>query len=143
MITHVPVHGNDDDLEIVSVFKAELVGAPQDRAAEVLRSYLGSEESIVRYLRFLLDDVDAGSIWDDMPLSEVEGSIPTRPPVTFEDLSILEPLLRAAADGSEALDRVEALLRDMGIRQDEPGVVPAEFLELWQAVWEATGRGRR
>lgn len=142
VVTHVPVHGNADDLEIVSVLKAELVGAPEGRAAAVLRSYLGSEESIVRYLRFLLDDVDAGSIWDDMQLSEVDGSMPTRPPVTFEDLSILEPLLRAAADGSEALDRVEALLRDLGIRQDEPGVVPEEFLELWQAVWDATGRGR-
>ncbi|MCK0114013.1 phospholipase D family protein [Ornithinimicrobium sp. F0845] len=143
VVTQVPVHGRDDDLEIASVLKAELVGAPEDRASEVLRSYLGSEESIVRYLRFLLDDADVGSLWDDLRLSEADGTTHTRPPVTFEDLSILEPLLRAAADGSEALDRVEALLRDLGINQDEPGVVSAEFLALWQAVWEATGGERR
>jgi len=140
--TQVLVHG-DDDLEILSVIKAELVDAPEERASEVLRSYLGSEESIVRYLRFLLDDVDAGSVWDDLRLTEVNDADPRRQAPTFEDLSILEPLLRAAADGSEALDRVEAWLRDLGIRPEEPGGAPAGFLGRWQPAWRAAGERRR
>lgn len=142
IVTHVSVPGQDD-LEVATVLKAELVGAPEDRAAEVLRSYLGSEENIVRYLRFLLDEVEIGSVWDDLHLSDAEGEGPRGPFGTFEDLAILEPLLRAAADGSEALDRVEALLRDLGVRPEEPGVVPEEFLSMWQAVWHAAREAGR
>lgn len=142
VVTTVPA-SDTETVEVTSVLKAELVGAPDDRAAEVLRSYLGSEESLVRYLRFLLDEADTGSLWDDLALGDGEGdgAVARRP--TFEDLAILEPLLRAAADGSEALDRVQALLRDLGAGPDQPGVVPEEFLQLWQGVWDAAQEVRR
>ncbi|MFB9732373.1 phospholipase D family protein [Ornithinimicrobium kibberense] len=142
IVTHVPVPGQDD-LEVASVLKAELVDAPEDRAAQVLRSYLGSEESIVRYLRFLLDEAEIGSVWDDLELEDPAGEGRRGPSGTFEDLAILEPLLRAAADGSETLDRVEALLRDLGAGPERPNVVPEEFLDLWQAVWRASQERRR
>ncbi|QFG69245.1 phospholipase D family protein [Ornithinimicrobium pratense] len=141
VVTTVPI-SDTERMEVASVLKAELVDAPEERAAEVLRSYLGSEESLVRYLRFLLDEADAGSVWDDLELGDAQGDGAGARRPTFEDLAILEPLLRAAADGSEALDRVQALLRDLGVRPDQPGVVPQEFLQLWQAVWDATREGR-
>lgn len=132
----------DEDLTVVSVLKADLLGAPDDRSAEVLRSYLDSEESLVRYLRFLLDVADEGSFWDDLESRDVEQGAGPAPRASFEDLAILEPLLRAAADGSEALDRVHALLRDLGVGPDDAGAVPAEFLQLWQSVWDASKEGR-
>lgn len=125
------------------MLKSELAGAPDDRAGEVLRSYLGSEESLVRYLRFLLDEADVGSVWDDLELGDSEGDRAGARQPTFEDLAILEPLLRAAADGSESLERIQALLRDLGVGPDQPGVVPQDFLQLWQAVWDAAREVQR
>ena len=141
IVTSVPIPDRDEPLEIACVLKADLLGAPEDRAAEVLRSYLGSEEAIVRYLRFLLDEVDAGIAWDEWePVGPGEAARGAAP--TFEDLAILEPLLRAAADGSEALDRVHALLRDLRVDRDDHGALPVEFLDMWEAVWSAA-RGSR
>lgn len=134
--TSAPIPGRDEPLELACILKAELLGGPEGRASEVLRSYLGSEEAIVRYLRFLLDEVDGGLEWGELdPLGSGE---PARTAAArFEDLAILEPLLRAAADGSDALDRVHALLRDLRVHKDDNGVVPTDFLDLWEAVWSA------
>ncbi|USQ75663.1 hypothetical protein [Ornithinimicrobium cryptoxanthini] len=142
-VTLVTVPGEDEDLEIASVLKAELLDAPEGRASAVLRTYLGSEEAIVRYLRYLLDDVDAGSLWEDLHLPDGDDEARARPRMAFEDLSILEPLMRAASDGSEALDRVAALLRDLGVSEDAPGVVPPQFLAMWQAIWQAAREEQR
>lgn len=142
LVTRAPIPDREDPLELTCILKAELIGAPDSRSAEVLRSYLGSEEAIVRYLRFLLDEVDSGLAWDELdPLGPGEPAFAG--PQRFEDLAILEPLLKAAAEGSEALDRVQALLRDLEVDRDGSGAVPADFLDLWEAVWSAARGGGR
>lgn len=141
LVTRAPIPDRDD-LELTCILKADLIGAPENRATEVLRSYLGSEDAIVRYLRFLLADVDADLGLDDLDLPG-PGERSATGPQNFEDLAILEPLLKAAANGSEALDRVQALLRDLGVDREDRGVVPADFLELWESVWNAAREGER
>ncbi len=138
----------DDDLPdpvtLACVIKADLVDAPENRTTEVLRSFLDSEESVVRYLAFLLDDAGGGIGWDgqDPWGPDAPGGGSLRPP-TFDDLALLEVLLRAAARGDASLKRVEVLLRDLGARAGRDGVVSQEFFDVWSAVWEAAREKER
>ena len=57
---------------------------------------------------------------------------------TFDDLVLLEPLLRASARGGDAMERAHRLLEDL---RDEEGKLPQlseEFMELWRVVWEGS-----
>lgn len=142
VVTRVPVDQHVDPFEVACVIKTNLVGDPDERSTEVLRSYLGSEDSIVRYLRFLLDEDDSGMGWDELEPAGGAGQRRAQRQ-RFEDLAILEPLLRAAVQGSESLVRVHALLRDLGVDRDDNGAVPMEFLDLWDSIWTATRSGAR
>jgi hypothetical protein len=137
--TTVDVEDLAKPITIGCVLKAELLGAPDDRPARLLRSLLDSEESVLRYLSFLLDE--SGSDAWGLGLSDVEVErtdgppSPTRP--TFDDIALLETLLRAAARGDEARTRVHALLRDLRDDDERSDVVSEDFLAVWEAVWAA------
>lgn len=142
--TTAEVPGADEPVRIAGVIKAEMIGAPPDRSGAVLRSFLDSEDAMVRYLRFLLDEDGAPFTFGDVIAAhsaddERRGG-PRR--ARFEDMALLEPLLRAAAGGSDVLSRVEGLLRDLGADRDDPGGLPEDFLHIWDAIWTATTQGQ-
>lgn len=137
--TTVTLEGGDE-LSLDCVLKADLIGAPEDRAARMLRSLLDSEDSVLRYLSFLLDESGADTLGLGLDGErEPNGDAgPSRP--TFDDLAMLETLLRAAARGDESLTRVHSLLEDLKDEDGRPSVVSEEFLGVWAAVWAATAR---
>ncbi len=119
--TTVDVQGVAHPLRVECVVKARMVGAPEDRPARILRSLLDSETSVLRYLSFLLDEsgADAWGLGIGRDADQQAAPGPSRP--TFDDLAMLETLVRAAARGDESLNRVHALLEDL---RDESGHSP-------------------
>jgi hypothetical protein len=108
----------------------ELVGAPADRESRLLAAMLRDPDRLLRYLMLLLSDADPmlgagdgsgattwlrgwrGSAWDDIPL--------------------LELLVRAADRFPDRLDHIELLLRDLGEQRDT--VLPKGFEDIWEPV---------
>lgn len=139
--TVIPVEGRPEPAAYEAVIKAELHGAPADRAAKLLRTLLDTEESVLRYLSFLLDEGggDALTLWHGKAEDGTRPG-PTRP--TFDDVTLLETMVRAAARGDESLHRVHALLKDLGADGERSTLLPEEFLSIWDAVWSAAnGQG--
>ncbi|MBS2936583.1 phospholipase D family protein [Nocardioides sp. J2M5] len=120
-------------VERASVIRADLLGAPADRARRVLRELLTRVEDILRYLALLLQDPSmddlAGQLLDASNDDASAGAATTW--TTFDDLVLLEPLVRAYARGDDSLDRVERLLDDL---RDEEGRLP-ELGEEFDALW--------
>ncbi len=141
--TTVNVEGTTVTKECVLL--CEVVDAPQDRLARLLRELLARQEDILRYLALLLGDPSVDDLLDRLlqvgPGDEEEsdnkhGSYG----VSFDDLVLLEPLVRAAARGDDALLRAHRLLEDLRDPNGELPQLSAEFLDLWRLVWEASER---
>ncbi len=121
-----------------SLIKVPLIGAPADRRSRILAAMLRDPDRLLRYMLLLLADDSAadgtgdasgggswlagltGHSWDDMPLVEV--------------------LVRAVDRYPDRLDHIDALLRDL--EDQRSGVLPAGFDDLWSAVWNARSAAR-
>lgn len=123
------------------VLEAQLAGAPEDRSAQILRGLLAREEDVLRYLALLLGDPSLDNLLSRILADEDDDSedpakgAQGRP--GFDDLVLLEPLVRAAARGDASLERAHAVLEDL--RNDDGNLpqVSEAFLELWDVVWAA------
>jgi hypothetical protein len=120
-----------DSVTTTFMVTTELVGVPPDRESRLLAAMLRDPDRLMRYLLLLLSDADpllgdgsgtgvtqwtrgwSGTGWDDMPL--------------------LELLVRAADRFPDRLEHIEHLLRDLAGQGEQ--VLPAGFDELWEPVW--------
>jgi hypothetical protein len=128
------------------VLVCEVVDAPDDRLARLLHELLARQEDVLRYLALLLGDPTVDDLLDRLLKDgEDQEDDPEKKAgsgfgVSFDDLVLLEPLVRATARGDESLLRAHRLLEDL---RDPGGKLPhlsADFLELWHVVWEARDR---
>ena len=139
--TAMTVPGLEGPVAGECVLKVRLIGGPSDRPARILRTLLDSEDSVLRYLSFLLDDGGAEG-WGLDLFHEDSGAASAPPRPTFDDLALLETLLRAAARGDESLVRVHSLLKDLTVGTAESTVVSADFVAVWEAVWAASNTSK-
>ena len=129
-------------VERLSTIRADLIGAPDDRARRVLREALSHVEDVIRYLALLLSDPGLDDFSDLLGLTEPtqhSDADDWRP--ALDDLVLLEPLVRAFGRDDDGLDRVASLLDDL---RDEDGELPdlgPDFTQLWDVV--NTARGTR
>jgi hypothetical protein len=113
-----------------------LHGAPEDRAAAVIRSILENPEQILRYLLFLLGDYDG----QELDLFEEQPEASEGVPVGFFGMgaqtTLYEALIRSLHSDPTRIDRVEELIADLG---DDDGValLPEGFAELYESVRDA------
>lgn len=137
----VVTDAESDGLEVrrACVLVCEVSGAPDDRHRRLLRELLARQQDVLRYLMLLLGDLGAEALLDRLAATEDDpdgagaGGAFGR---GFDDLVLVEPLLRAAARGDEALGRAHRLLEDL---RDESGQLPQldeEFQTIWRVVWE-------
>lgn len=128
------------EVERACVILCEVDGAPADRHRQLLRELLASQADVIRYLSLLLGDLGAQDLLDQLLTAEKgDEKDPSGHPFGrgFDDLVLLEPLVRAAARDDDALLRAHRLIEDL---RDDNGELPAlddDFLRLWQVVWEA------
>jgi hypothetical protein len=121
------------------VLRAAVVGVPSDRSAQVLRDLLADEAQLMRYLALLLADPSLDAMLTG--LLEQDGGAETGPGQrsrpSFDDVVLLEPLVRAAARESTALDRVHSTLDELRGADGKVPHLSEAFQELWDVVWAA------
>lgn len=141
--TSIDVDGKPVTRECVLVCRVE--GVPPDRQSQLLRDLLSRPEDVMRYLVLLLGDPAVGDAFDHLfdrtklepdLLADPDPAAGRQAP-TFDDLVLVEPLVRASARADESLERVQRLFEDLRDINGELPQVGAEFLELWRVVWEA------
>ncbi len=96
------------------VILVEVEGAPTDRLRILLREMLADPAKVLAYLALLLGDLGAEDLLRrsaDLPDGDKSPGSAGGP--GFDDLVLLEPLLRAAARDDDALERVQRLLEDL------------------------------
>lgn len=127
------------EVERACVILCDVLGAPEDRQRRLLRDLLATQKDVLRYLMLLLGDIRADQLLD--LLSTHQGDADHEPDdgvfgQGFDDLILLEPLVRAAARGDDSLARAQRLLDDL---RDEKGDLPQldeQFQQIWRVVWE-------
>ena len=121
------------------VIVCDVVGAPSDRLTQLLKQVLSTPEDVLRYLVLLLGDPSLAAMLDRLlggqDSSEETDSGHASRRGSFDDLVLLEPLLRAAARNDDSLDRARRLLEDLD--SADGGAVSDDFRSLWSAVREA------
>ncbi len=133
-----------EELTRECVILCEVTGAPEDRLRRLLRDMLSTPQEILRYLTLLLGDISADDLLDRLKQDAEEGpDDPDKRPggafgSGFDDLVLLEPLVRAAARGDDSLERAHRLLEDLKGDDGELPELDEHFHHIWNAVWEAS-----
>lgn len=119
------------------VLCAQLVEAPSNRNARVLRLMLENSERLIRYLLLLLTDErdDIFSQLDLLSAIDEAGGSDWR--VGFDSLPLLEVMLRALARDPKRLADVHRLMTDLReLVADDPTFDKHGLLDQFEAVWE-------
>ncbi|WP_405230350.1 phospholipase D family protein [Lentisalinibacter sediminis] len=117
------------------VLRLPVTGMPEGRDRAILRYVVRDRKSFIRYLLLLLaglgDSADVGDVarnfdrWDHWHSGD------------FEDMPLLEELVRAFARDPKRLKRIREIVEDLTSDQGGEDVLPAGFLSLWQVFEEA------
>lgn len=121
-----------------SLIKVPLIGAPADRRSRILAAMLRDPDRLLRYILLLLaDDAAADGTGDGSGegswLSGLTGH-------GWDDMPLVEVLVRAVDRYPDRLDHIDALLRDL--EDQRSGVLPTGFDDLWSAIWSARSAAR-
>lgn len=124
--------------ETVFVVNAVLSDAPADRHSKLLAAMLRDRDRLLRYLLLLLSDDSIEGL--DPSDGNSANWIGKWGSGGWEDVPLLELLVRAAGRYPERLDHINALLADLGDSRE--GAVPEGFESIWAPVWEYRSRQR-
>jgi hypothetical protein len=105
-------------------------GLPEERLAAVVRTIVANREGFLKYLLFLLADIDEDGLPNDVLLAlTTEGN---RNGFTLESaLPLMEEMTRALSREPARLDSIQSLIEDL-VRTDQGRqIVDENFLKLW------------
>ncbi|RLA40332.1 MAG: hypothetical protein DRR42_26015 [Gammaproteobacteria bacterium] len=111
-------------------------GMPEERERAILRSVVNNREGFLRYLLLLLaglgDGADVGTV-----ARAFNSSSSNQLASTFDDMPLLEELVRAFSREPKRLRKVQRLIDDITKDCEADKILPAGFLSLWQVFNEA------
>lgn len=122
--------------EVRFVVNAELVGAPEGRAEQVITQVLTNRQDVLRYLLFLLADTSGGQAG----LAELlggEGASGGEWGLDGDGMPLFETLMRTLAREPERLDHVAKLLDDLRDGDHAADLIPPELDAVWAPIWAA------
>lgn len=113
------------------LIKAVLDGAPEDRHSRLLAAMLRDPDRLLRYLLLLL--ADAEPLGGEAVETPGEGWVGRWASGGWDDLPLLELLLRAVGRSPERLDHIDRLLDDLGLERDR--ILPEGWRSVWEPIW--------
>lgn len=120
------------------VLNLPLLGAPENRKAEILRSLLQDKKELLRFLLLLLSEdlAQHGAVLlDGGRLAEALGGEGAATELAFP---LFESLVKALDRNPEKLDQVARLIHDLG--DEAQSLFPTDFEQVWTPIWQARGR---
>ena len=127
---HVRPTEGESTLDTTFLVNAELVGAPDDRAENVMVGLLKNRADLIRFLLLLLGNVDdalAAMTGDGAAAWEGGGSWATGP----ASEALLEPLMRAYSRDRTRLHEIQHVMEELAKTDTGQDILP----DGWDAVW--------
>jgi|LSQX01.3.fsa_nt_gb hypothetical protein len=120
------------------VLNLPLHGAPEDRRNRLLLAMLKDRSQLLRYLLMLL----ASDGWEARQLiTEIARAKDDKPDQDGHALGVglplLEPMLRALDREPAKLDQVASLVAELKGTDEGRALLPEEFDEVWEPIWQA------
>jgi len=114
---------------------AELEGAPEDRRARLLRSFLSDRRQVMRLLLLLLMDEGADV---SMFVAGAQGDATEHgPPRGLDEPTLLEALLRSLSRNPDRIEHVARLIADLERTREGSELLPDGLAAIWEPVWAA------
>ncbi len=119
-----------------ALIKSDVLGIdPEERRRRVFSAHFKNSGDLVRYLLFLLTDLNVGQVAE--LLTDPTGKGPGRWTTTPDFIPLLEMMLNALARGAnESLDRVANVLEDLLDEDDDVSRIPPGLVEVWASIDE-------
>lgn len=132
------VHAADEDAQdlVRFVVGAELVGAPEDRAEQVIVQILRDRQDVLRYLLFLLADTTGGYAALMEQLAAIGNARRDRSGGALLEPPLFETLLRALARAPSRLDHIAGLLDDLRASERAGELIPPGLDAVWEPIWQ-------
>jgi hypothetical protein len=119
-----------------------VTGMPEERDRAILRSVVQNREGFLRYLLMLLaglgDGADVGTV-----ARALSNGASNQSASAFDDVPLLEEMVRAFSREPKRLRKIERLIRDITRDGEAEQILPAGFLSLWQVFADAMTRHER
>ena len=115
-----------------------LVGAPEDRHSRLLAGMLRDRDRLLRYLLMLLEDQN---LLPGGELGEGRGWLGRWLGAGWNEVPLVELLLRAVDRHPDRLDHIERLMHDLAAERAE--LLPAAFEDIWEPIWRYRQRAGR
>ncbi|MFT6437778.1 MAG: hypothetical protein ACJAVI_005859 [Candidatus Azotimanducaceae bacterium] len=113
-----------------------VTGMPEARERAILRSVVNNRDGFLRYLLLLLaglgDGADVGTV-----ARAFSGSDASQLASAFDDMPLLEELVRAFCREPKRLKKVRRLVNDISTDGDADNILPENFIGLWKVFEEA------
>lgn len=117
------------------VLNLPLLGAPEGRREQVLRSMLQDRTKMLRFLWLLL--ADEGAPIPEMSAGQDQsGSNGSARPTTPFVNGLFEMLLRNLDRSPERLDHLASLMKELRHGADGEDLLPAGFDAIWEPIWK-------
>lgn len=125
-------------LESTFLINAELLGAPEDRAENVMVGLLRNKADLIRFLLLLLGNIDeamAAMTGGDDSVWSGSGSWAGR----SASEALLEPLVRAYARDRGRLHEIALLMDELAKTETGSSILPEGWAAVWGPIQEALG----
>jgi hypothetical protein len=130
-----------EDRQVRFVVNVPLIGAPEGRREQVLRSLVRDRSRMLRFLWLLLADegVDVPEMTDLMPRDAGGGRGASSLPAN----GLFEMLLRNLDRAPDRLDHLHGLLKELRHGEAGEDLLPDGFDEIWAPIWARRERLRQ
>lgn len=106
-------------------------GMPEERRAAMVRTIVANREGFLKYLLFLLADIDEDGLPNDVLLAVTAGG--TQNGYSLQSaLPLLEEMTRALSREPARLDSIQSLIEDLVRTEEGRQMVDEQFLRLWE-----------
>jgi hypothetical protein len=119
------------DHSVCFVLNLPVDNMPAGRDAAVLRTIVANRQGFLRYLLFLLQDMDNPPSIGDL-VSAIGGT--WNAVGGLDGMPLLEELTRAYSRNPARLESVRKLVEQLNATLEGKEIIPAEFMELWQVL---------
>jgi hypothetical protein len=119
------------DHSVCFVLNLPVDNMPAGRDAAVLRTIVANRQGFLRYLLFLLQDMDNPPSIGDL-VSAIGGT--WNAVGGLDGMPLLEELTRAYSRNPARLESVRKLVEQLNATVEGKEIIPAEFMELWQVL---------
>lgn len=117
------------------VLNLPLHNAPAGRREHTLRALLDNRRKVLNYLLFLLADNDRALAEMSQIFRVSEGTGANGQPLALP-VDLFESMVRALDRNPGRLDQIYSLVRDLQ-RAGQADLLPDDFDDIWQPIWEA------